>query len=83
MSVPRTCFYCGKRLTQKTATSDHKHPLCLGGRDIKRNRVDCCRRCNLRKGCLTYEEFRVVTAFALGLIKSPKFKFYGETHYDQ
>ena len=75
--LKRRCFYCGKVLTRKTATTDHKRALSLGGSAGKQNRVDCCHSCNTRKGCLTYEEFRIVSAFVKGLVKT-KMKFFGE-----
>ena len=72
------CFYCGRPLSAKTVTTDHKHPRCLGGSNDKTNRVKCCKPCNLLKGCMLYDEFRVIIAYQKGLVKLPKMKFFGE-----
>lgn len=75
----RSCFYCGKPLSRQKATKDHVVPRSKGGSNAQRNIVDACRKCNGDKGCLTIEEFRVVWAFRLGLLKTPKsFRFPGE-----
>lgn len=44
------CEYCGKALTEKTATMDHVIPLTKGGEHDPGNIVPACRSCNSRKG---------------------------------
>jgi 5-methylcytosine-specific restriction endonuclease McrA len=44
------CTYCGKRLTKKTLTKDHRIPLSRGGSDYASNLVPACGRCNTSKG---------------------------------
>ena len=63
MSVVRAhswkCFYCGKRLTRKTLTKDHRNPLSRGGSDFARNLVPACKACNSGKaGRRTYRKRR-------------------------
>ena len=61
------CFYCGISLDLNPLTSltspngytrDHMDPVSRGGSNFLGNLVDCCRRCNLRKGRRTVEEYR-------------------------
>lgn len=42
------CFYCGKRLKNKTY--DHIIPVAQGGKDVAENLVCCCLDCNTVKG---------------------------------
>jgi len=72
------CFYCGKELSRKKKTRDHKQPRSRNGSSHPRNIVDACRRCNSIKGCLTLEEFRLVIAYQRGLVKPAKMLFPGE-----
>lgn len=51
------CYYCGRILTKRNASIDHKIPKCRGGTDFVANLVDCCKRCNLSKGPLTAKEY--------------------------
>lgn len=51
------CFYCGKKLTVKTAVRDHKIPLCRGGSDSIENIAPACRFCNGSKHSMTAEEY--------------------------
>jgi 5-methylcytosine-specific restriction endonuclease McrA len=44
------CQYCNKKLTKDTATLDHVHPRCRGGKHTWTNVVICCFSCNVRKG---------------------------------
>jgi 5-methylcytosine-specific restriction endonuclease McrA len=74
----RHCFYCDKRLSRRTATTDHVIPRSKGGSDSPKNIVDACRKCNCDKGCLTLHEFRAVMAFRVGVPKVKDFKFPGE-----
>lgn len=47
-----TCAYCGKSLTQETATIEHVLPLSRGGLDAIKNMVLACRSCNQAAGSL-------------------------------
>jgi len=51
-----TCQYCGVRVTMKTGTRDHVHPVSRGGADALANVVTACRVCNTRKAARTPEE---------------------------
>ena len=44
------CVYCGKQLTMRTLTQDHRIPLKRGGTNFAANLVPACRSCNCRKG---------------------------------
>jgi len=75
----RYCFYCGDKLSRRTATTDHVTPRSKGGKDDDSNIVDCCKTCNRDKGSLSFSEFRIVLAYRMGVVKCPsKFKFHGE-----
>lgn len=50
------CMYCGVRFMARDLTRDHITPLSQGGRDIWRNVVAACRRCNNHKGGNTPEQ---------------------------
>lgn len=43
------CHWCGKKLTAKTVTRDHRIPLAKGGSDSINNIVPSCHSCNARK----------------------------------
>lgn len=72
------CFYCDRLLSRTKKTRDHLQPKSRHGSSKPHNIVDACRECNVLKGCLTLEEFRVVIAYRQGLVDKPKFKFPGE-----
>jgi 5-methylcytosine-specific restriction endonuclease McrA len=88
----KTCFYCGVELTpppklarhqkfifpETTRTWDHQIPKSRGGHNIAHNRVPCCQGCNVDKGGLTAEEYRVVVAFRNGLVQKPDVLFNAE-----
>lgn len=44
-----TCAYCGKQLTESTATIDHIIPKHKGGQNIRSNLACCCSTCNRNK----------------------------------
>ena len=50
----RICFYCG---SSEADTVDHLTPINRGGTDSPTNLAACCKRCNLRKGDKTADEF--------------------------
>ena len=53
----RHCCYCGKKLSVRDSTMDHRWPKYSGGISITDNLYPCCSDCNSRKGKLTHEEF--------------------------
>ena len=75
-----SCFYCGRELSRKKKTRDHKQPRSRNGISAPQNIVAACRPCNQAKGGLTLEEFRLVIAYQKGLIKEAKMLFPGEEH---
>lgn len=85
----KKCFYCGidttppfnkRKVTQPTTTLtwDHQIPKCRGGKYLPHNQVPACQQCNVDKGGLTAEEYRVVIAFRNGLIQKPDVLFNAE-----
>ena len=52
------CMYCGVRLTTDNLQIDHMYPVSRGGPNDADNLQALCRRCNIRKGNHTDEEFR-------------------------
>ena len=52
------CMYCGVRLTTDNLQIDHMYPVSRGGSNDDDNLQALCRRCNIRKGNHTDEEFR-------------------------
>jgi 5-methylcytosine-specific restriction endonuclease McrA len=53
------CSYCGKKLTRRNATPDHKIPLSRGGTNWITNIIPACLPCNQRKNALTEIEYRL------------------------
>lgn len=51
-----TCLYCLAELSDAHLTRDHVVPISRGGRDIWKNVVTACRRCNQHKGARTPEQ---------------------------
>ena len=51
-----TCLYCGHEMADFNLTRDHIKPISRGGKDVWRNVITACRRCNTRKGSRTPEE---------------------------
>lgn len=51
------CYYCGKLLTEVTATIDHMLPLSRGGKNDRDNLCAACSPCNGFKSSMTAEEF--------------------------
>jgi len=52
------CIYCGKELTNKKATLEHKQPLSRSGTNDKENLAIACRSCNSGKRDKTEAEYR-------------------------
>lgn len=44
------CYWCGKKLTLKKSTLEHKIPLARGGLDERSNWALACLPCNSRRG---------------------------------
>ena len=57
------CAYCGKWIPFSDATLDHITPQSLGGETTWDNLVNCCLRCNQRKGGRTPEQARMKLLF--------------------
>jgi 5-methylcytosine-specific restriction endonuclease McrA len=72
------CYYCGRKLTKKEYSEDHVVPRCKGGSDKPYNKVPSCKKCNVEKGCLSLEEYRVVIAYRRGLLSKINISFFGE-----
>ncbi|MGM0641487.1 MAG: HNH endonuclease [Thermotogota bacterium] len=55
----RKCKYCGEWLIEDNISLDHILPVARGGRiDDEYNVELICKRCNVRKGRLTEEEYK-------------------------
>lgn len=51
------CFYCRTNMKFEDATIDHKVPRCEGGKTIPDNSVIACKKCNNKKGSMSFEGF--------------------------
>ena len=63
----KPCPYCGICMNREKGfhcadapSRDHRIPISRGGRDLAKNIVICCRRCNENKGALDPEEYMAV-----------------------
>ena len=66
-------------LGNDTTTEDHITPRSRGGNGHPNNIVIACMSCNLDKGALTLEEYRLVVAYQRGLIPATEaLRFSGE-----
>lgn len=76
----KKCWYCGKKITPKNYSLDHKIPRVKGGNDSKYNKVVACIPCNQDKSNMTVGEYRAVIAYRNGLVKKLErvVQFYGE-----
>ena len=54
------CAYCGKSLTDNTATIDHIIPKSKGGHNVKSNMCCCCSSCNREKGSQQLDDWYVL-----------------------
>ena len=59
----QSCRYCNEKLTVKTLSCDHRHPLSRGGKNDESNLQFICLSCNFEKGNLTGMEYEVLTDF--------------------
>ena len=48
------CIYCGQKHYEFDLTIDHVHPRSLGGATNTCHCVPACRRCNQKKGSMTW-----------------------------
>ena len=51
------CHYCKEPVTLQGFQADHKVPFSKGGLTVVSNLLCACRRCNLAKGNVSYEQF--------------------------
>ena len=65
------CMYCGVRLTSDNLQIDHMDPVSRGGSNDDENLQALCRRCNIRKGNHTDDEFRERYWDLVGGFKQP------------
>src|SRR5262245_53465497 len=63
------CWYCGKSVGRKAFRLDHQEPFSKGGADSNRNLVVACAKCDVEKGAMGLEEYR---------LKLGSIQFYGE-----
>ena len=54
----KTCWYCGRKLSNSDITIDHLYPQDLGGPYITNNLAPTCSECNGHKGNLTERQYR-------------------------
>lgn len=53
-----TCYYCGKAISGRNKTVDHKTPISKGGTNKLDNLCMCCQSCNSKKGNKTEADFK-------------------------
>ena len=51
------CIYCGDRMGNHNATSDHIVPISKKGNNCQVNLVVCCKRCNMERGNLDFASY--------------------------
>ena len=59
------CTYCTRLLNVQTFVTDHREPLKFGGAIGLENLALCCEDCNLAKGSMSEDGFRMLTQFAV------------------
>jgi len=52
-----TCYYCNKKVKRKKITLDHMFPMIWGGVTLPNNLIPCCKKCNMEKSDMTYNQF--------------------------
>jgi 5-methylcytosine-specific restriction endonuclease McrA len=63
INSPPTCPYCHRDPHWNELSFDHVQPRSREGPDEATNLVVCCRTCNMEKGNLTGEEFKLLLQF--------------------
>ena len=51
------CVYCGSKLTDENATSDHIVPISDGGNNTQVNLMVCCKKCNNERGNMSFTTY--------------------------
>jgi hypothetical protein len=59
------CTYCTRLMNVQTFVTDHREPLKFGGAIGLENLALCCEECNLMKGSMSENGFRLLTRFAV------------------
>ena len=77
------CMYCGVRLTTDNLQIDHMDPVSRGGSNDDVNLQALCRRCNIRKGNHTDEEFRERYDELVGNYMAPPTQTIPQRHFEQ
>ena len=67
------CAYCGKSINAQNMHIEHIHPLSKGGANDPSNLVAACKSCNMSKGTLSLDKFRLVIWFRTKFATSQKF----------
>lgn len=86
-TIADLCFYCdgplfnarglGAKLGSK-APQNPRHPGRTWDHRVPHVKVPACEPCNVDKGSLTVDEYRVVLAFRYGYIRDVQHMFPGE-----
>lgn len=77
------CMYCGVRLTSDNLQIDHMDPVSRGGSNDDGNLQALCRRCNIRKGNHTDDEFRERYWDLIGGVKRPPPQTIPQSYFDE
>ena len=77
------CMYCGVRLTRDNLQIDHMFPVSRGGSNDDANLRALCRRCNIRKGNHSDEEFRERYYELVGDYMDPPLRTIPQRYFDE
>lgn len=77
------CMYCGVRLTSDNLQIDHMDPVSRGGSNDDENLQALCRRCNIRKGNHTDDEFRERYWELVGGFQQPPPRTIPQSYFDE
>ena len=77
------CMYCGVRLRTENLQIDHMYPVSRGGSNDDDNLQALCRRCNIRKGNHTDEEFRERYYELVGDYMEPPTSTIPQRHFEE
>ncbi len=56
-NINSKCIYCGDKLTNNNATSDHIIPISDGGNNCQVNLIVCCKDCNNERGAMPFIDY--------------------------